>query len=85
MDSIPQVLVDRISDYVTVTDLKHTLTVSRNFQYAAERTSGVYNEFDLTKANSGRFFELYNGPRLGYLRHVKFRATLPRYEKPEYE
>lgn len=76
-------MIDRICDYLSVDDLKQTLTVSRNFQYASERASGVYTSFELTEENGKEFVELFSGRRSGYLRQVVFRCTMPPYVEEE--
>ena len=85
MLDFPQELIDRISDSLVTADLQQTLTVSRQFQYAAERASGAYEKFELTEINAGRFLQLYDGRRIRYLRHVTFRTDLPRYGRSEEE
>ncbi|KAF2183381.1 hypothetical protein K469DRAFT_668401 [Zopfia rhizophila CBS 207.26] len=83
MANLPHELVDRICGLLTLDDLKNTVTVSRSFQYASERASGAYAEFDLTRDNAQAFLSLYSGRRWGYLRHVRFRTHIPPYEEDE--
>ena len=57
MNSLPQELVDRISSYLHYEDLKNTLFLSRNFQYAAEKYPGAFLKYDLTEENADKFLE----------------------------
>ncbi|KAL1606403.1 hypothetical protein SLS60_003806 [Paraconiothyrium brasiliense] len=77
MDSLPQELIDLISSYLDIEDLKNTLTVSQAFQVAAEKYSGAYDHFELNEDNKSDFIEIFGGRRLGYLQHLSFRTTLP--------
>lgn len=81
MANFPYELVDNICAFLTLGDLKHTPTVSQSFQYASERASGAYAEFDLSEDNAKAFLNRYRGRRWGYLRHVRFRTLIPPYEK----
>lgn len=81
MDRLPQELLDQVSSYLDPEHLKHTLTVSRAFQVAAEKYSGAYNDFELNKETAHRFVNTFGGRRLGYLQHIAFRTTLPALEK----
>ncbi|KAF2821655.1 hypothetical protein CC86DRAFT_302458 [Ophiobolus disseminans] len=83
MEQLPHELVERVCEFLTLDDLKKTLTVSSSFQYASERASGAYAHFDLTRDNAQQFIDLYNGRRWPYLRHVRFRTQLPPYEEDE--
>lgn len=85
MDSLPQELVERICSFLTRDDLKNTLVLSPGFQYASERASGAYSNFDLTKENAQQFRELYDGRRWTYLRHVRFQTCIPPYDEGEAE
>jgi len=77
MDSLPQELVDHISSYLGIEDLKQTLTVSTAFQVAAEKYSGAFSDFELNKETARRFVDTFGGRRLGYLQHLTFRTTIP--------
>ena len=85
MTGIPQELVDHISRYLSVEDLKRTLSLNHQFQCAAERFSGAYEEFELTEASALALLELYADRRLRYLCHVIFKTSLPRHGKSEKE
>ncbi|KAF2180483.1 hypothetical protein K469DRAFT_672349 [Zopfia rhizophila CBS 207.26] len=80
MDKFPQELVDRISGYLPRDDLKHTLTVSSKFRFAAERCSGAFTKFCLEEGNAKAFLDTYANHRLLYLRHVEFRTKFSRLE-----
>jgi hypothetical protein len=77
MDSLPQELVDHVSSYLSLEDLKNTLTVSLQFQLAAEKCSGAFSDFELSDRNASHFVKTFGGRRLSYLRHLSFRTTLP--------
>ena len=77
MDNLPQELIDHISSYLDVEDLRNTLTVSLAFQVAAEKFSGFYDEFELNETNGNDFINLFGGRRFSYLQHLSFSTTLP--------
>lgn len=52
MNNLPQEMVDRISSFLPIEDLKNTLLLSRPFQYAAERHSETFEVFNLTPGNA---------------------------------
>ncbi|KAL1608079.1 hypothetical protein SLS60_003018 [Paraconiothyrium brasiliense] len=81
MNKLPQELVDHISSYLELEDLSSTLTVSPEFQVAAEKYSGVFDEFELSQQNGYKFADTYGGRRFGYLQHLSFRTTLPPLEE----
>lgn len=83
MANLPQELVERVCGFLSLEDLKHTVTVSPSFQYASERASGVYSSFDLTEENATEFLRLYSGRRWSYLRLVRFRAHAPPYDEDD--
>ncbi|KAF1972014.1 hypothetical protein BU23DRAFT_555527 [Bimuria novae-zelandiae CBS 107.79] len=85
MDNLPQELVERICGFLTPKDLKNTLTISQSFQYASERASGAYTQFDLTEENAQQFHDIYSGRRWAYLRHVRFQTHVPAYDEDEAE
>ncbi|KAF1971549.1 hypothetical protein BU23DRAFT_569717 [Bimuria novae-zelandiae CBS 107.79] len=77
MNKLPQELVDNISRYLDRDDLKNTLLLSRQVQYAAERYSGAFSTYILNKHNSDRFLKIYEGQRFfRYLRRVEFRTSV---------
>ncbi|KAH6672004.1 hypothetical protein B0J14DRAFT_669508 [Halenospora varia] len=85
MDSLLGELIDRICGYLTHDDsgwptldeLKNTLTVSRQFQFASERACRRFERFSLTDSNAETFLEIYNGHRRYYLRDVEFQTSFP--------
>ncbi|KAF2706353.1 hypothetical protein K504DRAFT_459648 [Pleomassaria siparia CBS 279.74] len=78
MDRLSQELVDHISGYLSRGDLKNTLLLSRKFQYAAERYSEAFSNFDLTwEENATKFLSIYSNYRFRYLRTVSFETTVP--------
>jgi hypothetical protein len=83
MDKLPQELVDNISAYLELKDLKNTLLVSRKFQYAAEQYSRVYENFHLTEQNADQFVSRYDGYRFRYLRNVLFETSFPTFDDEE--
>lgn len=80
MENLPQEIVDRISSFLTVSDLRQTLTVSQQFQQAAERYSGAFDSFDLhaTDACTQKLLSVFAGRRFRYLRRIHLRTELPR-------
>jgi hypothetical protein len=52
MNQLPQELVDKISQSLSIGDLKHVLTLSSKFRYAAERYSGAFAEFNMNESNA---------------------------------
>ncbi|KAF2873231.1 hypothetical protein BDV95DRAFT_491029 [Massariosphaeria phaeospora] len=83
MANLPQELVERICSLLSRDDLKNTVTVSRSFQYASERASGAYAEYDLTEDNAQAFLDRYSGRRWAYLRRVRFRTHIPPYDEDD--
>lgn len=79
MDRLPQELVDRISSYLDLDELKNTLTVSRKFQVAAEQCSGAFAGFhlNLDDTTADKFVERFSNRRFRYLRDVDVRTHLP--------
>jgi hypothetical protein len=77
MDDLPQELIDNISSFLPLEDLKNTLTVSRKFQVAAEICSQAFARFEITEENSDKFLAIYGGHRRRYLRSIWFRPVLP--------
>jgi hypothetical protein len=80
MNNLPQELVDRISSYLDQHDLKSTLLISRQFQYAAEQYSGGFRNYVLTERNVDKFLNTYSAHRLRYLRYVHFATSFPALE-----
>ncbi|KAJ8111289.1 hypothetical protein OPT61_g6082 [Boeremia exigua] len=80
MEKLPQEIIDRISSFLTVSDLRQTLTVSQQFQHAAERSSGAFESFELraTDASTQKLFYIFAGRRFRYLRRIHLRTELPR-------
>ncbi|KAJ4298084.1 hypothetical protein N0V90_005983 [Kalmusia sp. IMI 367209] len=76
INELPQELVDRISDYLDTKDLENTLLLSQKFQHAAERKSGAFCTFTLTRSNASKFLSIYSTRRLRYLRHVWFKTSV---------
>lgn len=79
MVCLPQELVDLVCKFLTTKELKNVVNVSRSFQYAAERASGAFAEFDLTEDNAQKFLSLYGGRHRSYLRHIRYRTHIPPY------
>jgi hypothetical protein len=77
MDSLPQELIHYICGYLTHESLRSTLTISRPFQFAAERELGYFEEFTLTSDNAQRFLKFYDSHRCNFLRDIKFRTYAP--------
>lgn len=77
MNKLPQELVDHISSYLGRKDLSSTLTVSPEFQVAAEKHSGAFDDFELDDKNARQFADTFGGRRFGYLQHLSFRTILP--------
>ena len=77
MNSLPQELVDHISRYLGIEDLKKTLTVSPAFQAAAEKYSGAFSHFELNRDTARQFVKTFGCRRLGYLQHLTFRTNIP--------
>lgn len=70
MDDLPQELIDNISSFLPLDDLKNTLTVSRKFQVAAEICSQGFERFEITEDNADRFLATYGSRRRRYLRSI---------------
>ena len=83
MDQLPQELVDRISSYLSVDDLKNTLLLSHAFRFPAEKYSRAFTTFALNENNAEKFIGTFSGHRLLYLRDLKFGICLPRPEDNE--
>lgn len=80
MDQLPQELIDNITSFLPVCDLKYVLTLSKKFQYAAEISSGAFQAFELKESNTEKFVALYSGHRLPYLRVVELKPSFPKLE-----
>ncbi|KAF2446065.1 hypothetical protein P171DRAFT_410034 [Karstenula rhodostoma CBS 690.94] len=81
MDNLPQELIDRISSFLDPGDLSNTLTVSYQFQLAAERHCQAYNSFALHSGDESKK-QLLNTfsehpRRFSYLRDVVLYTELP--------
>ena len=76
MDNLPQELIDNISSFLPLEDLKNTLTVSRKFQVAAEICSQAFGRFEITEENAEKFLAIYGGRRRRYLRFLYFKPWL---------
>ncbi|KAF2449584.1 hypothetical protein P171DRAFT_404960 [Karstenula rhodostoma CBS 690.94] len=78
MDALSQELIDLISSHLERTDLKNTLLVSRQFQYAAEQQSGIFSSVTLTADEESRdqFLAIYSTYRFRFLREVMFGTTI---------
>jgi hypothetical protein len=83
MNKLPQELVDRISSYCSLDDLKNTLLVSQSFRVAAEHYSEAFSHFVLKEDNAGKFLDIYNGQRFRHLRTVSFATSVPSLEEEE--
>jgi hypothetical protein len=77
MDRLPQELVERVCSFLPKDDLKKVLTMTSKFRYAAERCSGIFEEFTINSSGADIFLALYSGHRLQYLRELEFRPSLP--------
>jgi hypothetical protein len=80
MDHLPQELIDNITSFLPLCDLKYVLTLSKSFQYAAEISSGAFQAFELKESNTEKFVALYSGHRLPYLRVVELKPSFPKVE-----
>lgn len=80
MENLPQEVFDHISSFLTLSDLRNTLTVSQQFQYAAERYSGAFESFELyaTDNSTQKLFSVFANRRFRYLRRIHLRTELPR-------
>lgn len=80
MENLPQEVFDHISSFLTVSDLRNTLTVSQQFQHAAERYSGAFESFELyaTDNSTQKLFSVFANRRFRYLRRIHLRTELPR-------
>ena len=80
MKSFPQEIIEHISSFLEVGDLRQTLTVSQAFQHAAERFSGAFESFELhaTDLSTQKLFDTFASRRFRYLRRVHLRTELPR-------
>ncbi|KAF9694881.1 hypothetical protein EKO04_006886 [Ascochyta lentis] len=78
MDGLPFELIDRISSFLALDDLKRTLLVSPAFQVAAEHHSGAFANFtfDNVDIDGELFLKTYSGRRLGYLRYIEVHTHL---------
>jgi hypothetical protein len=79
MDALPLELIERISSYLSRTDLKATLLLSCKFQCATEHYSGAFRDFELTPdlATTQKFLSAFNSHRFRYLRSVCFETSVP--------
>lgn len=77
MDKLPQELVDDISSYLGHEDLRSTLFLSRQFQYAAERYSTAFESYRLTESNATKFLDTFSDRRFNYLRSILFSTSFP--------
>ncbi|KAL1592788.1 hypothetical protein SLS60_011204 [Paraconiothyrium brasiliense] len=89
MNNLPQELIDRICEHLPCESLKQTLFVSRKFQYATERASGVFSKFQFLNEDpkeAQQFLKVYGGYRFHYLHRVevysRFPALQPTYLPP---
>jgi hypothetical protein len=80
MNKLPQEIADHISKYLSHDDLKNTLLLSREWQYAAEQYSEEFADFTLTINNDFKFLSTYSGRRFRYLKNVTFETSLPELE-----
>jgi hypothetical protein len=80
MENFPQEIIENISSFLEVSDLRRTLTVSQAFQHAAERFSGAFESFELhaTDLSTHKLFDTFASRRFRYLRRVHLRTELPR-------
>lgn len=78
MNTLPQELVDRISSLLGTDDLKNTLLLSHQWQYAAEKYSGAFSDFALTTESASNFLSTYRGRRFHYLQDLRFDPSLPK-------
>jgi len=88
MNKLSQELVDRISHFLARDDLKIALLVSRKFQYATERSSGVFACFAFTNHDSKEredFLATFSGRRFRYLRRVEIHTRFPALEPRKLE
>jgi len=76
MNQLAQELIERISSFLPIEDLRNVLILDRKFRYAAERHSGAFAEFAVTERNSADFLMRFSGHRLLYLREVTFRPDV---------
>lgn len=79
MEQLPQELINIICTFSTRNHLKQNLTISRSFQHASERASRGFAEFRLSRDNASELLNLYRGRCWQYLRHVRYKITLPPY------
>jgi hypothetical protein len=77
MDRLPQELIDRISNYLEINDLKKILLLNAKFQLAAERYSEAFSTYSLTEDNVGDFLDFCGGRLAQHLQNIKFRTSLP--------
>ncbi|KAF2019624.1 hypothetical protein BU24DRAFT_419236 [Aaosphaeria arxii CBS 175.79] len=79
MNRFPLELVERISSFLDVDDLKRTLFVSRLFQAAAERYCGGFESFNFGRYEDDheKFLSIYGTRRLSYLRYVEIHTQFP--------
>ncbi|KAJ4358717.1 uncharacterized protein N0V89_003301 [Didymosphaeria variabile] len=85
MDKLPQELVDRISSYLGRQDLRNTLLLSRQFQYAAEQYSATFESYVLTESNAEKFLATYSNRRFNYLRYIHFSTEFPEFDSNDNE
>ncbi|EUC44119.1 hypothetical protein COCMIDRAFT_6528 [Bipolaris oryzae ATCC 44560] len=79
MNDLPQELIDEICSHLPRDDLQDVLTLSRQFQYSAEKYSGFFEKYTLDTGNSAEFRSRFLSYRLLYLQEVIFRPTVPRF------
>ncbi|KAF2635437.1 hypothetical protein P280DRAFT_461803 [Massarina eburnea CBS 473.64] len=78
MTYLPQELIDHISSFLPLSDLKNTLLVSRQFHSAAEKYSEAHTKYTLTtKSDAQHFVEKYSGRLFRLLRNVEIRTSVP--------
>jgi len=80
MNKLPQEIADHTSRYLSHDDLKNTLLLSREWQYAAEQYSEEFSGLTLTINNDFKFLSTYSGRRFRYLKNVTFETSLPELE-----
>lgn len=80
MEKLPQELVDKICGFLSNKNLINVLTLSTEFQHAAEDNSGAFTGYTIDGDNidnNERFVQIYSGRRLRYLREVRFNPSFP--------
>lgn len=83
MNNLPQEPINCISSHLCRNNLKNTLLLSRQFQYAAEQYSGAFRDYVLTKINVSKLLGTYCGYRFRYLEYVYFATSFPALESAD--